>query len=485
MTIKYFKVKAALVLLLMLATLLAGCQGGVVKETNYYVGRDGLVMELANKNSLDEVYEDTSFAVNLAIENKGAYSVAGEEQAILTIGFDPFFISADGAPQDSKLFVGKSSVVIKGLSFVGKSKYYPSGSKAFVYFPYFKTKPIEGQRSKPETQLFASICYPYRTTLSALACVDFDPYQDSTRTQVCRQKDLKFSDQGAPIAVDLIEVENYPLGGLVKPVFTIHIRNLGGGTVLRPFDNGLELERVCTAQELERQDFNTLGVEAWLSNSIMLACNPKTVKLDKGEGVVRCEVAGEDIEKALPFRQNYQAALTINLSYVYLSTLKKDLEIKRINPYSTILDRQGVEACEAFQVSVAGECVSKCEYCTKRPQDALCNPSQAEFGISWNSAFSCACSKSTCDSLYPKGLCVPFSNYCPAASYCCTNPCPDGKIRLSGGSECFPKCLNTCVSITNDCICASREAGTLANSGQFCSRLGILFDTADSCRAQS
>ena len=485
----------ALGLVLMLLAL-SSCTGArpAYKDVNYFVGSQGLKIGLTNADTLDEIYESSNFAYGLTIENLGAYSIVGDEQAILNIGFDPFYVQVDENAKGSNYKIDKSNVVVKGLSLIGKSRYYPSGSKIFFYFPYFQTKNITGQRSKPDTQIFASICYPYATTFSALACVDFDVFNENTRSQVCRQQDISAANQGAPVAVTQVEVENLPMdANLVRPVYTVHVSNVGGGTILSPVDNPAEIERVCTNQDLQSSDFNTVRIEATLSNDIKLVCTPNVIRMNYQEGVSRCTVSDEDLSKAIQYRQNYETPLTVNLSYVYLSTLKKDITIKRLNPYGD-LSSQSQQGCLDFQVEVGGECVNKCTYCAQNPGDSACNPANSKVETQWNPSFGCRCSAQTCDSLYPSGLCLPFNSYCPAASYCCSNECASSEVRGPDGS-CYPKCSTSCATISKPCICLSpEEAAAISGqdsslfrkeasaAGLYCSKTGYAFEDQAECK---
>jgi hypothetical protein len=445
-------------------------------DVNYHTGSDGLVMALTNEKSLGEMYESSSFVYGLTIENKGAYDVAGDGQGILTIGYDPYYIAVnpDAAKQQGQqnpIAFGSSNLIVKGISLQGKSRYYPTGSKAFLYFPYFTARNITGQRSQPETQIFSSICYPYSTTFSSMACIDFDIYHENTRSQICKQQDLSGSSQGAPVAVTQVEVQNLPTGdNLVRPVFTVHVENIGRGYVLSPVDNLAETERVCTNQDISStSDFNQVGIEAWLSNSIKLECTPDKIRMTQSEGISRCVVKDEDLEKAITYRQSYLSPLTVNLSYVYLSTLKNNIKIKRINPYGDT-GAQGQHECDTFQITENGQCVSKCDYCARHTTESMCNPPTARYGIQWNSGFSCRCSSATCDSLYPDGLCVPFSAYCPPASYCCSNECSASQARYAKDGKCYPKCSTDCKAASTTCLCGDEEMQTFAEKGEYCSK---------------
>ncbi|MBN2141908.1 hypothetical protein JW711_01130 [Candidatus Woesearchaeota archaeon] len=483
-----FTIISVLAIAIMVLFLLPGCirTGPQYKDVNYFTGSDGLTLDFMNDQDLDEIYENSNFALSLIIENKGAHSISEEEYGILTIGYDPFYISVNQeAKQGGKetLVLGKGSVIMKGFQLEGKSMYYPQGSDYFLHFPYFWTKNVTGQRAKPTTQIFASLCYPYTTVLSEMVCIDYDIYGDNTRSQVCRQQDLSLSDQGAPVAITLVEVENQPIGSnLVRPVFTVHVQNVGRGTVLTPTDTSLGIEKACAVEEMDAKDFNMIGIEAVLSNNIPLECAPNRIRLTDEEGYARCSVGADNIDKILSYKQNYEAPLTINLSYLYMNTLEKEIEVKRINPYGDLAS-QSTEGCLPFQVESGDGCVNKCDYCAQNPTDASCNPSGLKYEIQWNSNFGCKCSAQTCDRLYPDGFCNPFPNLCPPASYCCTNECKSSEVRLEAyGDACYLKCSTGCRQESKDCACGTEETGyNLLKAGQYCDKSGGIHDDKESC----
>ncbi|MFH0870796.1 MAG: hypothetical protein V1866_07115 [archaeon] len=455
--------------------LLSSCSGGYrpsTTDTDYFVGSQGVNINFMSESTLDELYENSSFAINMVIENNGAHDIAGDEQGILTISYDPFYISASQpeANNDNKnIELLASGIIVKGLQLYGKSKYYPMGSDIFLSFSNFKAKAISGQRSKPSTQLFISFCYPYVTTLSRLVCVDFNTYGQNLRDQVCSQKDLSLSDQGAPIAIRKVEVENQPVqGDLVRPAFIIQIYNVGGGSVLSP-GSSADIESVCASKQLSREDLNAVDVEAFLSQNIKLSCSPSKVRLVEGEGYTRCTVADEDMDKLLAYHQNYEAPLTINLTYIYLSTLSKDVEIKRLNIYGGSITPEN--ECQPYEVNDGSGCITKCEYCAQHPTESQCNPANAKYGVEFKPGFACKCSAKNCNDIYPDGLCLPFSNFCPGLSFCCATECKAPKMMVDG--KCYPKC-SQCTEVQTECVCgtdANYIAAPLAKGTLCCPKL--------------
>jgi hypothetical protein len=476
------------VLVIMLSCLaLTSCDmlGGStpIPDKNYHEGSEGLVMKLVGEDSLANLYEDSQFSLSLEISNNGAYDLTDEKQGILSINFDPYYVQpVESQAASDKIVTTPNGLLVKGIQGYGKSRYYPVGTKTFLTFANFKTKKIEGQRAEPSTDIFASLCYPYVTVLSKMVCVDFNAFNQNLRSQVCTQQDLSLTDQGAPVAITTVEVDNQPAGNnLVRPVFTIRVTNKGRGMILSPADTSEGLERVCSSKEMNKADFNTVKVNAQLSDSMTLQCNPSTIRMFDDEGFTRCSVSDDDLSKVISWRQNYQAPLTVNLSYVYLSKLQKKIEIKRFNVFGGSIE--DTAECMPFQVRSGDGCINRCTYCAQHPGDATCQPGGGK-AIAFNPSFSCSCSAATCDQLYPSGLCAPNMNFCPGASFCCAPGCKASEIRLDDG-VCYPKC-SQCSAVKADCACGDEVNGYLqVFAGNFCCpRLKSSFTEAGQCRTE-
>lgn len=495
--------KLALYLLLLIALLsLSSCNGtnngSGVTTTNYYSGIGGLEFKFLDQAPQAEVYENSRFVVGFMVENVGASDVTEMNYGILSIGFDPFYIDASEITSANDVQGGSNSVVFSGIQLVGRSQLNPSGSSTFISFPGFKTRPIMGQIESPSTQLLASLCYPYTTSFSGFVCVDHSLAGQDLRQQVCYQKTLDLSDQGAPVAITRINVENQPVtsGGesvAVRPVFTIHVQNKGTGSVLSPIVGSANLDRVCSFQDITRQDFNMVNIEATLSASTSLTCTPNPIKLINDVGISRCEVNDEDL---IIGSHNYETPLNVKLSYVYQSAISKKIEIKRLNVYGT--PSAPSTGCLDFEVAgPGGGCVNRCDACangTGGDCQPPADPKHPYLIIKWQKGFACQCSDPVCSNdLYIKGQCIPYSGWCPGVSYCCLPPCPQGAsyIRFTDG-KCYPKCSSVATACAkapsnNNCTCGVGFDPTLyilitnTSSNYCCPHLTQPFGDLKSC----
>lgn len=488
--------KIALCLLFLISLLsLSSCKPTVVKATIYNIGIEGLEIKFLDQAPQSEIYEDSRFVVGFMIENAGASDVAETNYGILSIGFDPFYIDASEVASAEGVQGGANSVIIPGIQLVGKSQLNPSGESTVISFPGFKTRTVMGQIESPSTQLTASLCYPYNTIYYGSVCVDHALAGMDLRQQACYQSDIALVSQGAPVAITEIDVENQPTSSdlessIVRPVFTIHVQNKGTGSVLSPVTGSANLDRVCSFQDITRQDFNTVNIEATLSASTSLTCTPNPLKLINDIGISRCEVNDEDL---IIGSHNYEAPLSIKLSYVYQSAVSKKIDIKRLNVYGT--PAAPSTGCLDFEVAGLGGCINRCDACAngtgagcQPPSD----PSNPDVSITFQRGWACQCGDQQCNDLYSKGLCIPFSGWCPGVSYCCLPPCQGGK-RLSDG-RCYPLCSSSCLltgtaknGVTSDCACGTGIEDSnyiLVTKGNHCCKLAGLtqsYGDAQSC----
>jgi len=328
----------------LLVILLVSCTpNNPVKDVNYFVGTEGIVLTIPEKQKVTKILEDSELYSPLGIENLGAYdldSYADNRYGYLTINYDNFYLSAlkdfplaidplygkwttIQAPDNTKIQVYPAPIFLKG-----KSNDYPIGEKLPLDFSY-KVNKLQGQRESPETTIIYTLCYPYMTTFSKEACIDADPFSTDQRTKVCTSKEMLYSDgQGAPVAVTKVEPIMSKSGQIVSPTFRIFMRNEGKGSVLN-YDKAAKkpIYELCDAAKMETLDWNKVHVSAELSGKA-LECTPETVylKIDEDAYAV-CKVQDKDLE-FVP-ASNYKATLNVWLGYIYVQSATHQVEIIR------------------------------------------------------------------------------------------------------------------------------------------------------------
>ena len=289
---------------------------GPITDVDIRKGTQGLTMEFTKNAPPERVFEDTAFPMALEVNNKGAENVVDWE---LVFGFDPY------------VEIDKGSKAQQELPIDGKSIFNPKGEGDLITINA-KAKTIGAQSETQSSTILATACYPYKTILGTSVCIDNDIYGTKRGEKACSVTDLTFGDgQGAPVAVTKVETRMLPEGDKVKPLFLIHIKNQGNGEVVKLS----EVENVCTGEQLDYTDFNTLLISASLSG-ISLDCRvkkegpeaeppaPVTIRLREKEDLVSCTGDVVELEDA------YVSPLKVELEYGYTFTISKDIIIEKI-----------------------------------------------------------------------------------------------------------------------------------------------------------
>ncbi|MFH1506637.1 MAG: hypothetical protein ABIE94_06675 [archaeon] len=179
----------------------------------------------------------------------------------------------------------------------------------------------EGLDDTYQTFLITS-CYLYETYAAPLVCIDPDLYSGSKK--VCAPGTQTWGGgQGAPVAVTKIEQETTPQ----KVFFTIHVANVGGGTVYDKWWLGK-----CSPYSQGRTTLNEQNVVNLAYVKIgkdFLNCVPETqnIRLDEsGRGQITCvyDIRYNTIKSA------YNTPLIIALWYGYEEHTQKQVYFKRI-----------------------------------------------------------------------------------------------------------------------------------------------------------
>lgn len=313
------------------------------KDTDYFVGTDGVVLTIPEKDKVTKVLEDSELYSPLEIENLGAYdldSYEGNRYGYLTINYDNFYLSSIRElpiPVDPRAEAWatvtvndntKIQVYPAPILLNGKSNDYPIGDRLYLDFSY-KVNKLQGQRESPETTIIYTLCNPYLTTFSKEACIDADPFNADQRKKVCVSQDMVYSQgQGAPVAVTKVEPIMSKSGQIVRPTFRIFMKNEGKGSVLDyDLKTRTPIYSLCQAANMNTLDWNKVHVSAELSGKA-LECTPETVYLRIDEDTYTvCKVQDKDLE-FVP-SSNYKANLNVWLSYIYVQTAAHHVEIIR------------------------------------------------------------------------------------------------------------------------------------------------------------
>ncbi|NQU98340.1 hypothetical protein HQ533_02645 [Candidatus Woesearchaeota archaeon] len=402
--------------LALLLLILTSCSSGTYnpERINVYVGTKGVEIEFIGDSPPREVYENTDFPLAVFISNKGTFSLDGETyKGLLSYTYDPFYFR----PTE-----GTSSSDELEFALEGKSYLAPDGFFETKILPIFRVKPIEGQRESPRTELFVSVCYPYRTKLTDEVCIDTSHLTQDARERVCETQDKLYTGQGAPVAVTNVEVEMQATRQVMQPSLLIKIENKGSGMVLAPVTE-LELPKACELQKDtdKKGNWNQVKVTAHLSNS-KLSCFPETVNLRDEKGFTRCTLPANT--EFYGGSLNYHATMVIDLDYVYLTSISKEIEIIRsgLPP----LEPLPGSSCKYWETDFNGECVSNCDLCARGVGFSFC-------GTIADAGWGCDCNAEECvtqvtastisNLLEPlnlkSGNCIFGPGLCELGKFCC------------------------------------------------------------------
>ncbi|RLE48089.1 hypothetical protein DRJ25_00715 [Candidatus Woesearchaeota archaeon] len=312
--------KTNIILLLIMIAVLTGCmqwqnrqnipENQNTQTETYITGTEGATIRFLPNLPPEQLYDTEPFTAMIEITNEGASQIGGPGDRVYLSGFDPSIIT--GIPT--------TGIQIPKLE--GRSVYAKEPETNTITFKG-RIKNLRNTRiDKYPLTLLATACYSYETTANAGVCIDPNPHSPTTKQKVCTPEDIPLGTQGAPIAVEGIDV--VPSKGTTR--FRIHISNVGQGDVFR---NGIEFLQKCspysTGLDFEDIDYVQIGDIIVGGTNIRQTCKPLdkkgNIKLTDGRATVICEL--KNIRGQTP----YTTPITITLKYGYRTSIFQDLEI--------------------------------------------------------------------------------------------------------------------------------------------------------------
>ncbi len=263
-------------------------------------------MRFAQNLPPTRLFSGEELGLVLELENRGTYTIGGPGDRIYLSGFDP--------------------TIISGISPAGEQIPLLEGRSQFITQGGFDTVAFKAQtkllRDRYPVRLLATACYGYETVATGNVCIDPNPYAAAIRQRVCVPQNVGLGGgQGAPLAVNLIEIDASP----GKTRFKIHIANVGAGEVFRsggqmlnkcsPYGGGLGFDEI---------DYVELADVIVSGTSIRGSCRPLDqghIRITNNQGLVYCEFDRARGEAA------YVTPLTVVLRYGYRTSLFHNMEI--------------------------------------------------------------------------------------------------------------------------------------------------------------
>ncbi len=298
-------------------------------------GLDGLSLEFLKNTPPQKIFENDVFPAIIKVKNKGAYSIKGNDVAVLSLGVEKDYTKKVELLKGGKVMQeGAGSSAIFNLN--GKSQLNPIGEEEIISYNIEAGK-IDPQSEAHPSTVTATLCYPYETVLESTVCVDTDINNLRPGKKICSSQDLIFSNgQGSPVSITKIEPLMLPLQlsgsqitDKIKPQFLIYIENKGPGVVIKKES----VKDFCTKSDTTYENFNIVYVDAFLSNKPLKCQLEKKegsdelghIKLKDNKDIIRCY-----LEEGVPRSDDpYLSPLKIVLKYGYTQSISASYFIQK------------------------------------------------------------------------------------------------------------------------------------------------------------
>jgi hypothetical protein len=294
---------AVLFSIMFFAVLSYGCSsGGSSTTNNYRTGTKGIEINYALSSPPSEVYYSTGapadVPVTLEMWNRGAESGSG------TVFFDGY---------DPSMFALPSSKAFSVLEGKEESR-NPQGTNAYLDMGSVNVN-LPTDVDSINIPLRATACYDYSTIATVNVCVDPNPSKPGTRACTPVSNPSVSGGQGGPVAISSIQYE----AGKGQAIFTITIRNVGGGQVFLKGKTG-------TCMSATQAELDVIGVSGTISRSALSCISGKGgVRLINNEAIVVCRATGLNVDQGA-----YSTPITLTLTYGYKYSTQKNIQVKRI-----------------------------------------------------------------------------------------------------------------------------------------------------------
>ena len=106
----------------------------------------------------------------------------------------------------------------------------------------------------------------------------------------------------------------------LKVRFKIFVKNIGKGEVVK----STEFEKICGKNDFQPNILNQIGITSKLSNQEVI-CSPERLTLSENDKANYFICTADNVEKPI---EAYIAPLSITLSYGYVNTIYKTIEVK-------------------------------------------------------------------------------------------------------------------------------------------------------------
>ncbi len=362
------KITQKIILILILTILSLSIQSCTQSREIFpkYAGTEGVIVDFLKNAPPPRVTEGSDANVMIEVANKGAYDLPPGE-TFVNLRFNPLHFNIDMADPNFELAVNPEGIL---GTIQGKSEAWPEGESFVLPLAKLNVQKIPGTMEQPETNLELTACYSYKTYLTQMICLDTDIYEVDS-DPICRNRgSYAFSNQGAPIAINKIDVDMLPMGFvetrpgvavnvpvidssgeligiapetttekliLIEPVIRIYAKNVGRGSVFISNEPNVPTADLCTlAQESifyenelgKNQEFNKVKLSNMTLDGFEMDCEDTVLNLANPKDYITCRLHANQTGY---LRQNLQVPLSAELEYYYRESVTKPIEIQRTN----------------------------------------------------------------------------------------------------------------------------------------------------------
>ena len=328
--------------IVLISLVLTGCNGlggggQSIQDIDVYSGLKGITLEfldmqppseiLLTKNDDSSAYVSDGNIIYMKIANRGAYQIPDNNGILVFSGFNPSIVTFDD-PTGAETIGTNNDGIVHGeflydtvrtlVSLNPKSKTYPEGEEQITLITnkLSFTLPIETEFY--DFNLKATACYPYKTFATGEVCVDPDIINNNN--DACRSSDISLKDQGAPVALKKIEIDNR--NNLV--IFMLEFKNVGGGDVLT---SGITTnEKNCLSPEMNKRNVIKITSMEFGTDDVT-SCVNKEVRLYDGKGEIFCTYSMKDRSENSAFK----TTLSVEFEYGYRNSVSKKIALKTVN----------------------------------------------------------------------------------------------------------------------------------------------------------
>ena len=343
------KNKITIIILCIVLLFISACNSsksgsGVFKVQDIYKGSDGLTITFRQDmpSSTIDLVKGTEFdssppkkqfigttLIGAEIANKGAVKI---ENGYILVQVPNEFSLENDKFESTKESIKKEGKKLITFKLNGKSFELPEGEKEV--FSVLATATYENLKEKQRGEISFVGCYDYKTIVGAEVCIDKNP-DNKKSVKVCDvTKDISLADQGAPIAVTNIKQIANKDGEMQ---FLLKIKNKGDGEVAARNPLGTIVKDLCSVEPVKEEEFDKIIVTSAKIGSeqagadILIGCQPKLVKLEKGEGKLKCSVSANTFQSTES--ETFTTALSVELEYAYKIKVEKSVSIESLEGY--------------------------------------------------------------------------------------------------------------------------------------------------------